>query len=330
MPDDEVEPLGGLGGLSGAAFFRFSSRGQTLLLKALPALGWEVKQLCRIQNALRFAESCGVDFLPVPLNTVDGHACIPTSQHLWELTPWLAGAAVLDRQLSQEELDAGVRAVARLHTTWANDGIEPSRVGRMASLRRRVAAWRRASSADWIRSPESLNEPSILKPGSTRRIAQLVGPLLPAVGELLREVEGEAYPQQTIIGDARREHLLFTGDRVTGLVDFGAMTLDSPMVDLARLLGEVADEETLVWKEAIEYYRSERPTSNAELRLLPVLDLSGVVLSAFNWLGWLSVERRNFDDPIAVATRMEYLTRRLEALACGKFAAQKAVISLAS
>ena len=89
---------------------------------------------------------------------------------------------------------------------------------------------------------------------------------------------------QPIMRDARREHFLFTEDRVTGLIDYGAMTIDTPAVDFARLLGEWSGEYPPAWEIGL-------PTCQlpaAEAQLLTPLDRSGLVLSCANWLRWIA------------------------------------------
>ena len=46
---------------------------------------------------------------------------------------------------------------------------------------------------------------------------------------------------QPALRDARPEHFLFEDDRLSGLVDFGAMGVESVAADLARLIGEWFD-----------------------------------------------------------------------------------------
>ena len=48
---------------------------------------------------------------------------------------------------------------------------------------------------------------------------------------------------QPCLRDARPEHFLFDGDQLSGLVDFGAMAVDSVVGDLARLIGEWLDDD---------------------------------------------------------------------------------------
>jgi hypothetical protein len=46
--------------------------------------------------------------------------------------------------------------------------------------------------------------------------------------------------------------------------------------------------------------------------LVPLLDRTGVVLGLANWLRWLYVDGREFDDRVTVARRMAELADRAE------------------
>ena len=59
-------------------------------------------------------------------------------------------------------------------------------------------------------------------------------------------------------------------------------------------------------------YREVRPLDEAEATLARVLDWTGVVLGAANWLHRLYVENRQYEDRERVARRMEDLMQRME------------------
>jgi homoserine kinase type II len=108
---------------------------------------------------------------------------------------------------------------------------------------------------------------------------------------------------------------LFTGDRVTGLVDFGAMRVESVAGDVARLLGSLAGDNHSLWSIGLEAYASVRPLSDAEQSLVSAFDQSGVVLAALNWIEWLYRQRREFPDAAAVSRRLDEVLPRLQVLA---------------
>ena len=53
-----------------------------------------------------------------------------------------------------------------------------------------------------------------------------------------------------------------------------------------------------------------------ELRLLPVLDATTVLLSGINWLRWLLLDARQFEQMETVWCRLGEIMIRLEHLAC--------------
>jgi Ser/Thr protein kinase RdoA (MazF antagonist) len=119
-------------------------------------------------------------------------------------------------------------------------------------------------------------------------------------------------PVQPCICDVWNRHLLFEGDRLTGLVDYGEAKIDHVAVDLARLLGDLAGDDEAGWQTGLAAYRSLRPLTAEEERLARVLDRSGVVLGAAAWLRRLYLEGRRYDDMQAVSRRLGVLVTRMD------------------
>jgi Ser/Thr protein kinase RdoA (MazF antagonist) len=134
------------------------------------------------------------------------------------------------------------------------------------------------------------------------------------VRDLLEATRTVEVPLQPCIRDVWHDHILFTGDRVTGLVDFDAMGSGSVAGDVARLLGSLAGDNASLWSIGLEAYGSLRPLSDVEQTLLTALDRSGVILAALNWVEWLYRERREFPNAAAVANRLDELLPRLKTL----------------
>ena len=99
---------------------------------------------------------------------------------------------------------------------------------------------------------------------------------------------------------------------MTGLVDFGAMAIETVAADLARLLGEWIGPDRLDRAEALAAYASIRPLDAVELALIDVFEDSAALLGAGHWIRWHFLEARTFDDPSAVALG---IARGLERLA---------------
>jgi homoserine kinase type II len=99
---------------------------------------------------------------------------------------------------------------------------------------------------------------------------------------------------------------------VTGLIDFGAMGIESVAADLARLLGDWVGADTGLRAEALDAYASIRPLAAVEIALIDVFEDSSALLGAGHWVRWHFLEGRTFDAPSAVAAGIE---RGLERLA---------------
>jgi homoserine kinase type II len=135
----------------------------------------------------------------------------------------------------------------------------------------------------------------------------------------LRATSGFIARLQPCLRDARPEHFLFRGDRVSGLVDFGAMDVETVAADIARLLSEWLAHDDPIRDEAIRAYEEVRPLDPAELRLVMVFEMSADLLIGAHWARWHYLEGRRFDDPSAVVRGLEKGVARVERLAraCG-------------
>ena len=114
--------------------------------------------------------------------------------------------------------------------------------------------------------------------------------------------------------DVWHDHLLFDGDQVTGLVDFGALRVESPAGDIARLLGSLAGDDVATWQAGIGAYVDRRQLSESERILIPVFDSSSVLLSGMNWLQWVYVDGRVFEQREVITDRLDALILRLRSM----------------
>ena len=115
--------------------------------------------------------------------------------------------------------------------------------------------------------------------------------------------------------DIWHQNVLFEGDEVTGLIDFGSLRPENIAADVARLLGSMAEDDRALWREGFAAYESRRPLSESEAILASAFDSSGVLLGGINWLTWIYERGRVFEQPSAVLERLDYFHRRLTVLA---------------
>ena len=119
---------------------------------------------------------------------------------------------------------------------------------------------------------------------------------------------------QPCLRDARPEHFLFEADRLSGLVDFGAMGVDSVAGDLARLMGEWLDGDLVASEEALAAYEQVRPLDPDEARLIGVFEAATALLIGERWVRWHFVENRHVRDPQAVSKGLERGLKQLDRL----------------
>ena len=112
--------------------------------------------------------------------------------------------------------------------------------------------------------------------------------------------------------DLHREHVLFEDGQPCGLIDWGALGIDSPACDVARLLGSLVPDDSAAWHDAIDAYRQFAPLDDGEEELSWRLDQIGCMIAALHWLEWIVVERRHFVERVAALERWETLLRRLQ------------------
>ncbi len=110
----------------------------------------------------------------------------------------------------------------------------------------------------------------------------------------------------------RPDHLLFRGDRLTGLIDFGTAAIDSVAFDLGRLLVEWVGPHGPGRTMALAAYESVRPLEPVERELVAAFERTIALLTGYHWIRWQFLERRRFEDPGAV---LEGLRRGLDRLA---------------
>jgi Ser/Thr protein kinase RdoA (MazF antagonist) len=301
-----VTALGNHGGFSGARLFRVEAPAGAFCLRAWPP-DISSPRLHTIHSLIRRATDAGVDFVPRVVPTAAGQPFVAAADRLWELTDWMPGAATFHRDPTPERLRTACTALARLHRAWSEPN--PRRAVCPAVERRLAAArdWLALTSAGWRPAPDP-SDPVAPCVGHTW---DLLRRRIPEVPALLDPWLRRPVALQPCLCDVWHDHVLFTGDRVSGLVDFGSVKVDHVAVDLSRLLGSLVGGDTARWCAGLQHYEEQRPLTAEERELARDLDRTGTVVAAANWLRWLYHERRAYDRP-AVGRRLAGLVERME------------------
>jgi Ser/Thr protein kinase RdoA (MazF antagonist) len=157
------------------------------------------------------------------------------------------------------------------------------------------------------------------QPARDDPVAPCVAEALTLLPKLISEIpsrlapwEKRELPLHLCMCDIWHNHVLFTDDKVTGIVDYGSIKWDHAAVDLARLLGSLVGDDPGAQTRGIAAYRAVRALSTEEAELVAVLDRTGTLLGVANWLRWLYYEGRHYENREAVVERVATLIRRLQ------------------
>jgi homoserine kinase type II len=317
--------------MSGAQFWRLTTvvrgypdpaHGGTLILRRWPQEHPTPDRLRFIHAVLRHAAERGVTFLPLPIPAQTGQSFIEQAGHLWELTPWLPGAADYETAPTTEKLRAAMAALAQFHIATADfpTPTTPRSVGRQTesspptsppSIQRRLARLHQLARGEINELSRPITDATWpdLAPLARNFLAALPRAVPQAIAQL-EPLADVRLPLQPCIRDVWHDHVLFTGGRVTGLIDFGAVTIDTPATDIARLLGSLAGDDPAGWQSGLAAYSAIRPLSQEESLAVFALDRSGTILAGCNWLRWLYIERRQFENPAQVIDRFRRIAAR--------------------
>lgn len=301
-------PLGNRGGFSGARLWRVQTEaGTDLCLRAWPTSGPARDRLERIHRCMTTARQAGLDFVPQVHPTSAGPTFVEHAGRFWDLTTWLPGRADFHDRPTIPRIEAACRALALLHADWQGS----ARQGQSAAIQRRldlIQSWQETVPPGWRPTPV---HPSV--DDWLARAHLLVQARLPALPARLSPWHERIWPVQDILADIWHDHVLFEGDTVTGIIDYGSLRVDHVAADLARLLGSLAGDQPDLRQAGLEAYARLRPLSLDEQQLIKLLDETGTILGMVNWLKWLCLDRRAYDNMPAVADRLRRLVERVEA-----------------
>ena len=304
-----LQELGNHGGFSGARLWRVEAGEGIFCLRSWPPGDPTSERLGWLHGLMARARAAGLTFVPHVLPAGSGTFTL-AADRLWELTAWLPGEADFHQQPRPARLRAAVAALAELHRTWAR--IHPSQGPCPALARRQRAAeaWLGLVATGW--RPCFPNQDRDPVQSWAERAWSLAATWVPRVPALLAPWVDRPLPLHPCLCDIWHDHLLFDGDAVLGIVDYGSMKIDHAAVDLARLLGSLVPDDDAGWDTALAAYAALRPFTADERALARIMDRTGTIVAIVNWLRWLYHDGRHFDDRQLVAGRLAGLVQRIE------------------
>jgi Ser/Thr protein kinase RdoA (MazF antagonist) len=307
-PQGQVESLGNAGGLSGAQLWRYRSSQGPLCLRAWPTNSRGRAHLELIHRWL--AKARCLDFIPVPIPDQRGQTLQSWSGTFWDLTRWMPGLAVLQNP-SVPQVESAFTALAQFHNVLGDERTTALSPG----LRTRLDDALSLKQGGLEKLRIAIETTSSSKPGiqeAAKYWLSLARPALPQLVNRLSQGAPRPLPLQPCLRDARPDHFLLTVDRVTGLVDFGSMDIESTTADLARLMGDWLPKVGDLRSAALAAYNRIRPLAPAEFEALPLFESSADLLIGERLILWNFIEHRAFPNPTAVIEGIQRSIHRLE------------------
>jgi len=313
------ESLGGAGGLSGSRFWRLTTpRGSLCLRRFAPGLV-DPTQLNFIRDVLQHAsrQAMTLPALPIPIAARDGRPFVPDEASYWDLTPWLLGKPVEAEQATPRRLGAAMQALARFHRAAELFPRPPSMAaaGHSGAVKHRLSRLRQLAAGQMHKIAAAAAREGAAAGFWTDAASQLEYWFRRHAGVIERqliELSLLSVPLQPCIGDVWRENVLFDeSDNVLALLDFASLRWDSVATDVARLLGSFLARKPDGWDAGLAAYEAIRPLAEKQRQLAILVDRASILLSGWNWLEWLFVDRRKFESRQQVEARMRHFLSRL-------------------
>ncbi|MDB5351545.1 MAG: hypothetical protein JWN86_2792 [Planctomycetota bacterium] len=302
------ESLGNAGGLSGARLWRFRSQLGPTVARAWPP-GVTRTHLAQIHGWLKRADR--LDFVAAPFAAIDGATFQAENGIFWEVCRWMPGEADLKLPPPIAKVRAAMSGLAAFHQVMGPSEVKlfcPGLADRSREIRKLLGgdstSWRQVVLAH---PPDPRRELAL-------RWLDLASVVAPGIDAEISRFAGSKTRVQTVIRDARPQHFLFTGDVLTGLVDFGAMGIDTVAADLARLIADWIEPDRVLRGEALAAYARVRPLDSAEMMLIEAFERSSSLLGGGRWLKWHFVDRIVFEDPNASLRGLQRGVERIEGL----------------
>ena len=318
-PDDcqptAAEPVRSANSFSGAALWRLATPRGPLCLRRWPAEHPSPDRLQFIQAVLWHVDQEGFSQVPLPLETQHHHGFVRHAGHLWELAPWLAGEADYRLHPNPTRLENALHALARFHQAARTFPLPENGPIGSPGLADRVLRLQGLLGGRLKQLRKAVLEgarPDLAERG--RRLVELAATVGPRLLPALEQAGNLDVTLEPCIRDVWHAHILFVGDEVSGIVDFGAMRPDNVAADVARLLGSLAGDDRADWHRGLAAYQTVRRLTSHEVSLVSAFDRSTVLMGGLQWLEWIYLDGRQFADAAAVLARVDEFVKRLERL----------------
>ena len=301
------------GGMSGASIWRVRMRDSHYALRRWPTHHPSLVQLRAIHQGIEHVRQGGLEILPGLEKSLPGPTVVPFEGRLWELSSWLLGEPLRPCSATTVQRVAALQALGRFHVLA--ESFRPSsnqpRVQSAPGLKLRAQILCEMNPEFLALLTQSVQRRAHgAMSGMATELLDKIRRNLPQAVELVQQSLQSPLPVQWCLRDIHPGNLLFVGQEVSGIVDFGAAAIDSVAGDLARLMGGIGGDSRQQ-QEALAAYESIRPLRPQELRAMEAYHRGGLVCAAANWLRWLYLERTMDPDSPSVQVRLRGLSTQL-------------------
>lgn len=300
------------GGLSGACIWKVTGEKGSFCLRRWPQEHPCEASLHRIHALQNYLYESGLRFVSRPLRSETGETFSRAQGHLWELTTWLPGRCSFLEEPTWRKKVSAIESLARVHAAASHvSGFSQSQAV-PPGLKTRLQYLHALQSEELANlSRATANADGSPYQNLADRLIAHMHREVPKALRWLEPMETIVLPLTWCLRDIHQGNLLFSGEQLSGLVDFGAVAVDSPAGDLARLVGSFVLSNADEWRACVDAYLRIRRLSPAEIRAIGVYDFTGTVCSAANWVRWLIVERRSIGASTEVVRRLTVIDDRL-------------------
>ncbi|WP_157506907.1 phosphotransferase enzyme family protein [Gemmata obscuriglobus] len=292
-------------GFSGAVVWRGddSSGVPQVALKGWP-LNTTLERVQEVHSWL--AQASALPFVPTVLRSASGGTVVSADGRVWDACRWLPGAPAASP--TGAEVRAACEAAARLHLAWPAGPVK--RPCPAVDARLRLLVDHQALYAVGTILPARAPQLDAILACAATEVGRRAG----AAVEALRPWAAWPVGAGPCVRDLRREHVLFQGPVVTGIIDYGAMAVDTPAGDLARLLGDFAEADPALFEDGLNAYRRAGGPLDVPDEFVRLLATTGTLCSLLGWLFRLFVRAEPIADPVTLARRLTQLIDRVSHL----------------
>jgi|GEM_PF-4415293 len=331
----QVHPKGG--GLSGGRVWKVEVPGEHAWgLRCWPSQTPAVR-VEEVHRVLQRVRDAGCMLVPEYRRCVKtGSSWCEIERYCWDCAEWIVGDSGTSGLLALE-LGEKLAAAAAQWSAAAGGESRQRNVPAIAERLERIDAFGRGSAIMLSRlreaaakHPWSVGSP-ILRDAVEAFASAWSASVVPQARSKLVGWRDCVLPVAWVIRDCHAGNAVFSAGQLLAWVDFDALRVDSPAVDLARIytsiLGDEARmgvgetlvttshstrEKTLddfqrdeVWRAIVQGYRRARSLAAQEEELARLLAAISPLLTLGNWLVWLLLENRTFSaSPLEILQRL--------------------------